>query len=232
MTDTTSTTTPTATASPTPTPPCLLAGPSSLQSLAQSVQAQGLDCNYQPLLLEDEAGSTDLTYKRLAPALAEAQAQPYQLFIAAQPHEHKLSAAIRKSADGPFLVLSTHQLSVLLADALTGQEQENSLLVIRSMVLTDMLETLLVKRGFRCKTELLDSDNVQQVLEAATAESGADTVLAITEWGEFYCNKGFAFVVEQLLALQQRLASQQLSLYDQLQGLYYRYGFYREKPWW
>lgn len=208
----------------------MIAGASTAQKLAEDLQDKGLDCNYMHLETEDATGQADLSYKCLKPVLAQAQTMGQQMFIAAHPQENKLSVAIRKTPDGIFQVLSTDQLAVLLVDMITDQASENDFVCIKSVVLPDMLDTLLNKKGFRYKTTLLSSpENIEETVAATASETGVSTVLAITEQGAFYCNRGFAYLLEQLLILQQNMAEAQQSLFGQLLELYYRYGFYKQK---
>jgi phosphomannomutase len=215
--------------SETTAPLSILAGPAGVKKLAESLQEKGLDCTYKQLEVEDDAGTTDLSYKSVAPLMAQAQEQGHQLIVAAQPGEHKVSVAVRKTADGPFQMLSNSQLAVLLVDALTEQKEKGEFACVRSVVSTDMLDSLLNRKGFPCKTRLLAGENLDEVVAATAAETGATTVLAITENGEFWCNRGFAFLLEQLLLLQETVSARPQTLFDQLLGLYYMYGYHREK---
>ncbi len=207
----------------------LIAGSPGAELLANELRDKGLACHFMNFSLESDANSCGFTYQQLSPVLAQAQEQALQLVITAQPEEHKLSIGVRKSADAPFQLLSVHQLAAVLADALSDQAAEKDLVCIRSVVMTDMLDSILLRKEYACKAEVLNTENLPEIGAGVLAETGASEVLAVTEKGEFWSNRGLAYLVEQLIRLHEAQAEQDLSLFDKLLELYYRYGFYKEK---
>lgn len=207
----------------------LIAGVGGAEELSQQLQAKGLECCYVYLAPDDDTTGSSFTYQQLAPVLAQAQEEGLQLVIAANPEEHKLSIAIRKHPQGPFQLLSVHQLSVLLADYLSDQSAEEGFACLRSVVMTDMLEKMLLRKNCICLTEVLVTESLPEAAAALLANTGAAEQFAVAERGEFWSNKGFSHLVERLIELHQAQAEQEQSLFNKLLALYTQWGFYKEK---
>lgn len=207
----------------------LITGSTQAEALAEQLQQKGLDCRFMDHTLESSEAKSNFTYKELSPLFAQAAELGVQLVIAALPEENKLSIGVRKNADGPFQLLSVHQLAVVLADIISDQAAENSFVCVKSVILTDMLESMLHKKEHICKAEVNPSANIEEAGLAAMKETEATEALVVTEQGEFWSNNGFPYLVEQLVNLQHALLNTQQTLFDRLLDLYYRYGFYKEK---
>lgn len=207
----------------------LITGFAGAAQLATQLQGDGLDCRYMDLPFESDSSSGNFTYQQLAPVLAQAQQLDIQLVIVAQPEEHKLTLGIRKQPNAPFQLLSVHQLAALLADTLSDEAEEQQLVCLRSVVMTNMLDTILHKKGFICKTEVRGAESIADAGLALQAETGAAQVLAVSEKGEFWSNQGIPYLVAQLINLHADLASREQTLYDRLLELYCRYGLYKDK---
>jgi phosphomannomutase len=206
----------------------LVAGLAGAEHLTHALKDQGLDCRYMYLTLESDARA-GFTYQKLTPALSQAQQLGLQMVIIADPQQHRLSVGIRKQSEAPFQLLSVHQLAVVLAYTLAEQAGEQGFACLRSVVITEMLETMLLKKGYACKADILEGETLQTAGEALLAASQASEVLVVTEKGEFWSNKGFTYLVKQLVELQQALVRKEQSLFDKMVDLYYTYGYHKEK---
>lgn len=194
--------------------PILLAGGAAAEQLAGELQDRELACRYMYLTLESDTNAGSFSYQQLVPALSQAQQLGLQMVIVADPVALRLSVGIQKQPGAPFQLLNVHQLSVLLANTLAEQAPEQGFACLHSVVITDMLETVLLRRGYACKTDIVDSEALEAAGTELLAAEAVSEVLIVTERGEFWSNKGFAYLVEKLIRLQQDLARHQQGLFD------------------
>lgn len=207
----------------------LIAGGSGAEELANQLQEKGFETRYVHHSLESDESTSGYTYQQLEPVLAQAQQEGLQLVFAVEPDSHRLSVGIRKNPEGPFQLLSVHQLSVLLADHISNELPKGAFTCLRSVVVTDMLEAMLVRKGYSCKTEVMDQNSLSDTKAALETAADENEVLVVTEKGEFWSNRGNLYLVERIIELHQSLAEQGQGLFDRLLELYARWGFYKEK---
>jgi phosphoglucomutase len=173
-----------------------------------------------------EDNSRSLNFKEMAPAIDYALEKLFNIILYVDVEGHKLTAAVRKNPQGKFQILTPNQLSVILANEILQEMEENEErpIFLKSLQMTDLYDTIIEKSGARCNFFTKDL-NLLEYLQKVENE----ILFAVTEDQEYYYKKGFNRLIEFLVSLEDRLRKDDLTIFDQMILLYRQYGFYKEK---
>ena len=139
----------------------LVTGPQRSSGFASKLEKSGYQAAfYEMQRAEDDAGA-NFSFKDMASALKHGREHDYAMVIGVDQPLNKLCVAIRKRMDGPFQLLTVHQLATLLADALITDHEEEPFLCIKSVHISDMLENMVLKRNKGCQNVIEPSKELR-----------------------------------------------------------------------
>ena len=143
------------------------------------------------------------------------------------------------TGDGEFKVLSGNQIGILLVDYTigawkrAGKMPENGV-ILKSLVSTEMARKVAESNGLKCFDTFTGFKFLAQKKDQLE-ESGEGTVLMAFEesngymFGSFVRDKDAVTAALVLTEMAAWYADQGMTLYDAMQALYQKYGFYGEK---
>jgi len=159
-----------------------------------------------------------------------------EIAIGTDPDADRMGAAIRRE-DGSFTMLTGNQIGCILTDYLLEKRRSAGTLkptdyVIRSFVSTEMAEAIAKSYGIACYTVLTGFRFISEII-AENEDTEKEFVFGFEESygflaGTFARDKDGVLAGLLLCKAAQHYRSQGKSLLDVLDGLYQKYGYYRE----
>lgn len=192
---------------------------------------------------EQSKGEVDhetINFKMVSATLAKAKEDEADLVLFANEQQDKIGIAARNLENGNFQLLTGHQLALLVVELLAEKhhhatdkpENGKDLLFIRSVITSDVLDTLASYNRIRC---VLSYSGYEALKEAVAEQEEQYQVLgAVDEMNHIVLpglsqEEGLQQAVELLLDKACALKTEGKSLLDYMNRLYTRYGFYQEK---
>lgn len=192
---------------------------------------------------EQSKGEVDydtINFKMVSATLAKAKEDEADLVLFSNEEQDKIGLAVRNQEKGNFQLLTGHQIALLLIELLverhlhaTDKEQDDKdLLFIRSVITSDVLDTLASYNRIRCVNSYSGYEALQEAV--ASQEEHYRVLAAVDEMNHIVLpglsqEEGLLEAVELLLEKARALKEEGKSLLDYLNSLYTRYGFYQEK---
>ena len=159
-----------------------------------------------------------------------------EIAIGTDPDADRMGAAVRRE-DGSFTMLTGNQIGCILTDYLLEKRRSAGTLkptdyVIRSFVSTDMAEAIAKSYGVACHTVLTGFRFISEII-AENEGTEKEFVFGFEESygflaGTFARDKDGVLAGLLLCKAAQHYRSQGKSLLGVLDGLYQKYGYYRE----
>jgi len=159
-----------------------------------------------------------------------------EIAIGTDPDADRMGAAIRRE-DGSFTMLTGNQIGCILTDYLLEKRRSAGTLkptdyVIRSFVSTEMAEAIAKSYGIACYTVLTGFRFISEII-AENEDTEKEFVFGFEESygflaGTFARDKDGVLAGLLLCKAAQHYRGQGKSLLDVLDGLYQKYGYYRE----
>jgi phosphoglucomutase len=159
-----------------------------------------------------------------------------EIAIGTDPDADRMGAAVRRE-DGSFTMLTGNQIGCILTDYLLEKRRSAELLkptdyVIRSFVSTDMAEAIAKSYGVTCHTVLTGFRFISEII-AENEGTDREFVFGFEESygflaGTFARDKDGVLAGLLLCKAAQHYRIQGKSLLNVLDGLYRKYGYYRE----
>jgi len=159
-----------------------------------------------------------------------------EIAIGTDPDADRMGAAVRRE-DGSFTMLTGNQIGCILTDYLLEKRRSAGTLkptdyVIRSFVSTEMAEAIAKSYGIACYTVLTGFRFISEII-AENEDTEKEFVFGFEESygflaGTFARDKDGVLAGLLLCKAAQHYRSQGKSLLDVLDGLYQKYGYYRE----
>ncbi len=170
-------------------------------------------------------------------AIELAKANGADLIIGTDPDADRCGIMI-KDSEGGYIALSGNQTGLLLTEYILSMRQELGTLpedgfVVKTIVTTDIIRKICAYYGMEMKEVLTGFKFIGEKIKEAE-ETGVGTFLFGYEESYGYLSGTYArdkdAVVASMLVAEMALYYREkgLSLYDQLQNVYKKYGFYNE----
>lgn len=192
---------------------------------------------------EQSKGEVDhdtINFKMVSATLTRAKEDEADLVLFSNEQQDKIGLAVRNHENGNFQLLTGHQLALLLVELLVErhlhatdkEETDKDLLFIRSVITSDVLDTLASYNRLRCVTSYSGYEALREAV--AENEENYQVLAAVDEMNHIVLpglsqKEGLQQSVELLLDKARSLKEESKSLLDFLIRLYTRYGFYQEK---
>lgn len=178
--------------------------------------------------LPDE--STNFNFKHLRQGINYAQQNGFDLVIGLDEPAGKMSIAVRKEPKGAFVLLNIHQLAAILTDHWIQSEEDFKFIFLKSIHISDMLETIAIKSGQKCISSIIEPGTLINYAKDLLEEQPGCRIIGISENQEFYdSEQNFPDIIKNIVRLENELRDEDKTLFDYLISLYNQYGFYKEK---
>lgn len=168
------------------------------------------------------------TFRHLKPVFEIADKKGIDLVIAVDSTCDKFTLGVRKTLEGPFILLNIHHTSLILTKLLL--ENHGALSCKKSIFITDLLEKLFAKNQVPVTT-LANLPSPLKDQEAFLLTEPGET-LFFSENQEIVLkgqNDSLGYLLSRIVMQAKKAKSDNLTLFDGLIAIYNDYGFQREK---
>lgn len=189
---------------------------------------------------QGEVDHDTINFKMVSGTLAKAKEDEADIVLFTNEQQDKIGLAVRNQANGNFQLFTGHQIALLLMELLVERhlhatdkdEDSRSQLFVRSVITSDVLDTLASYNRIRCVTSYSGYEALAEAI--ASNEENYQVLAAVDELNHVLLpglskEEGLKQAVELLLDKACALKEDGKSLLDYLNRLYTRYGFYQEK---
>lgn len=208
----------------------VISGTERDSGIVEKLEQSGHEVVFKEAGEELADATVNFTFRHLQPGMDYAKQHGFDVVLGIDRSLNKISVAVRKSAKENFMFLSVHQLASLLTDHWTNDEDEKGFISLKSIHISDMLDTILHRKGKQGTSEILMPGELTESATALLNSSDVERVVGFTENQEIYDSRqSFDEIVENIVVLEQQLKAENKTLFDELIRLYSEYGFYKEK---
>lgn len=164
--------------------------------------------------------------KQLKPVLAHGLTADSDLILALDSRNNKFAIALKPAPKDPFVLLTFHQLSTLIAGLLIGLKTD--ITCQKSIFVTETITKIFerAEKSIQTYTELYSP------LRETILPGNGEEVLYLSENSEMMLSgqdNSLQYLVEQVLIKAIELHEARKSLFDKLMELFQNYGFRKEK---
>lgn len=180
-----------------------------------------------------------INFKMISGSIKKAQESGAEILFFTNEQQDQLGVCARKVENGPFQILTAHQIALLLSEVLIEQYREQEVeenakepLIVRSIVLSEVLEMQAAYKKVKSILAYSGLEDLNRAIEECTenyfillAVDEANHILFPGSSAEESIEKAIQLIAEKALALKK----EGKTLVDFLFDLYKKYGFYQEK---
>ena len=139
---------------------------------------------------------------------------------------HKsISVAVQREISGDFQILNFHQLSAIITDLITKENQDPEAEMFRSFRTSDLLNRIATKNGNKCNIiyQSLNEDDFDL--------KSKNSLMYINDKQEFHTNHSNSLLqlIELIVKEEAVLRNEKKTIFDKLVNIYQDHGFYKEK---
>lgn len=173
---------------------------------------------------------SNFTFSNLKPSIDYAQQNGHDLIIALDHEWNKLGIVARKTPKGPFQIITVHQLAALLSKLWIENNENESLVFIKSIHISDMVEKIALRHNKKIENLIIENETLAEKVGSTSSANEGVQVLGFTENQDFIDNQNnLTDIVEKIILWEHELNSREQTLFDAVLNLYQDYGFYKEK---
>lgn len=173
--------------------------------------------------------ATNFSLKDLKQAIAFADKKDIDLIFGVDQSSNKLCVAV-KNYRNKFQLLSPHQLAAIMVNQRKKDSSENSLLIAKSIHISEMIDKMLYNVEVNRMDFLIDAGTLESKVKELSKQHSNIDVLAFTENQEIIDSRNDVNkLIQEIILLEGHLKEEGKSLFDLMVRLYKEYGFYKEK---
>ena len=193
--------------------------------LAQSADEVG------ELVLEEAPEDRVFNFTTLKPAIDLAKEQGYNIIIAVEPEDNKVSLVVKKGGiAGAFMVLNVHQVAAVLLQNWIKSEKYEGMQLLKSILMSDLLDVVSRKGNVKTIDQVVPLGGLEPMFKETNAKFADAPVAGFNiDQQVMHSDLSFEGIVEQLVLLEGVQRLKDLTIYDALLEVYYHNGFFKEK---
>ncbi len=208
----------------------LVTGEEETKGFSDKLTDAGHPVEFFPLTGDFLEEKLPFTFKHLKPALDFGIEQEHDIVVAVDEQQQKISLAVRKDPESPFVLLNIHQISVILLDRWLNGENTKNMVCLKSMVLTEMIEQMVEKFGFAVHNKMIPDGQLADLAKKIDVDYKTQYLVGFNEDQEiFHSEKNLLEIVQDLISVEMEQRENGKTIFDYLISLYAQYGFYKEK---
>lgn len=192
----------------------------------QMIEKMGIEVERFSLTEGLQNPQDTFSLKQLKPALEHALSADFDLILAIDSRTNKFALALKPVPKDPFVLLTFHQLSTLIAGLLI--EVKTDISCQKSIFVTETITKIFEKAEKSVKTYA----ELYSPLRETILHGNGEEVLYLSENSEMMVSgqeNSLLFLVEQLISSAVEQHDSQKNLFDKLMELFSNYGFRKEK---
>ncbi|MEX2594442.1 MAG: hypothetical protein WD426_16850 [Anditalea sp.] len=183
-----------------------------------------------PIQEPEKQNPKPFTALQIKPALDYAMKHEFDLVVCADPIYERLAIAVRKYRRGAFIFLNIHQLAAILFNRWNQKAPEESLLCLKSIHLSDMLDNMAAQFELDCIRRIINPGELKKEVGKHQALDEKQSICAFNiDQQVIHTGYTFGEVIQLLIELEKDRRNRGETIFDELMELYQQYGFYKEK---
>lgn len=208
----------------------LVTGEEETKAFSDKLAESGHSVEFFPLKGDFLEEKLPFTFRHLKPALDFGGEQEHDIVIAVDEQQQKISLAVKKDVESPFVLLNIHQVSALLLNRWLSSENPKNLVCVKSLVLSDMIEQMVVKADNVCHNRMIPDGELATVAKEIEFDSKNEYLVGFNEDQEIYHSElSLLEIVQDLISIEVEQREKDKTIFDHMIHLYTQYGFYKEK---
>lgn len=194
------------------------------KKLAQSADKVG------EFVLEEAPEDRIFNFTSLKPAIDLAKEEGYNIIVAVEPDENKVSLVVKKGVDGAFMVLNVHQVAAVLLQEWISSRKFEGMHLLKSILMSDLLDVVARKGSVETIDEIIPASGLEVIFKETNSKFADLPVAGFNiDQQVMHSDLNFEEIVEQLVVLEGAQRAKEMTIYDALLEVYYYNGFFKEK---
>ncbi len=176
--------------------------------------------------------SADRTFNfiTLKPAIEEAKEKGFNLIIAVDPEEDRVTLVVKKGIEGAFMLLNAHQVAAILLQEWIRSGKFEGMHLLKSILMSDLLDVVARKGNVETIDKVILAGGLREAFKEANANMDNKPLAAFNiDQQVIHSDLSYADILEQLVVLEGVQGAKEKTIYDTLLEVYFYNGFYKEK---
>ncbi|MCH7400141.1 hypothetical protein MM236_19250 [Belliella sp. DSM 107340] len=182
------------------------------------------------IVLESVPDDRTFNFITLKPAIDKAKEEGHNLLIAIDPENNRVSLVVRKEKDGLMMVLNSHQVAAILFYRWSNSGKYNDLLLLKSVLISDLMDNLAHKGGINTIDEVVDHGDLSTAFQRVKKENVDNPIVGFNiDQQVMHSDLEFEDIVAELIQIEAEQGALEKTMFDYLLEIYFYNGFYKEK---
>ncbi|SNS60500.1 hypothetical protein SAMN06295967_113127 [Belliella buryatensis] len=176
--------------------------------------------------------SADRTFNfvTLKSAIEKAKEEGYNIVIAVDPEEDRITLVVKKGIAGAFMLLNVHQVAAVLLQEWIKSGKFEHMHLLKSILMSDLLDVVARKGRVETIDQVIEAGELRGAFKHINAALADHPVAAFNiDQQIIHSDLSFEEIVIQLASLEGEQGAREKTIYDALLEVYFYNGFYKEK---